>query len=69
MNLETLKYLKDKGFKYLLCRFGKTAFVPLRKIPDKISDTPLAEDELVSIEDTIEFGDCEELLHRMIILR
>lgn len=68
MDLNTLKYLEDKGYRYLFCRCGKKAFVPVKKIPDTISDTPLAEDELLSISDAIDNWDSEFLEHRLILL-
>ncbi|WP_164126215.1 hypothetical protein [Sphingobacterium luzhongxinii] len=68
MDLNTLKYLEDKGYRYLLRSFGKKAFVPLRKVPNRVSDTPLAEDELLSISDAIDNWDSEFLEYRLIIV-
>lgn len=69
MNLITLEYLKANGFKFLFCPYGKKAFVPLRKLPYTVSDRPLEEDELLTIADAMEYAHCEDLLHRMIIVR
>ncbi|WP_149912727.1 hypothetical protein [Sphingobacterium cavernae] len=69
MNIDLLNQLKQDGFRYLFRKHDKAAFSPIKQLPEKISDTPLMEDELISIEDAIEFANSLALKNSIIILK
>lgn len=69
MNTDLLNQLKQEGFKYLFRKHDEAAFSPIKQMPEKISDTPLMEDELISIEDAIEFAKSIDLKNSLIILK
>jgi len=69
MNIDLLNQLKQEGFKYLFRKHDEAAFSPIKQMPEKISDTPLMEDELISIDDAIEFANSTALKNTLIILK
>lgn len=69
MNTYILKQLKQQGFKFLFRRYEEIGFKPIIDMPEYISDTPLKEDELISIDDAIEFANSESLKNTLIILK
>lgn len=65
--------LKQDGYKYLFKKNGCYAYYPSKKSLEEIientSITPLAEDELISLDDAIEFFNEEDLRYGRILFK
>ncbi|WP_312905874.1 MULTISPECIES: hypothetical protein [Sphingobacterium] len=73
MVLEELINLKKDGYTCLFKKKGSYAYFPskksLEKIIENISITPLAEDELITLDDAIEFFNEEDLRYGRILFK
>lgn len=73
MNKKILQGLKEEGYTYLLKKHNENAYHPYKgKIENAIknlSNKPLEEDIILSIDDAIELVDTEALKTVMIVLK
>jgi len=73
MVLEDLINLKKDGYTCLFKKKGSYAYFPSKKslgeIIENVSITPLAEDELITLDDAIEFFNQEDLRYGRILFK
>ena len=71
MDRQNLLALQNEGYTYLLRKAGEEAYTPIKgdleEVTEQVSVEPLSEDELISIEDAIEF--CEHFECRLIVVQ
>jgi hypothetical protein len=73
MNKKMLLGLKEEGYTYLLKKHNDKAYHPykgkMKNAIENLSNKPLEEDIIISIDEAIKFADTEGLKTEMIVLK
>ncbi len=71
ITLKLLFFLKDKGYRSLLLKYGEDTYIPvlegMDQLLEKISILPFKEDQVIDIKDAIELFEELELSEKEIV--